>query len=135
MNKRLRIALVAISGSASILATATPAAAAGTKCIGLYGSSQVEACVTVGPYGGTFATLQAYSGGFGDYVLAVEECRTDLTNCITFSAQSYPYGGVTYATTSSKNCAFGHIYRTHATWTDSSSGQRFVDARTAFSAC
>lgn len=135
MTKGIRLLMATIAGGVALIANATPAAAAGTKCDVLYGTSQVQACVTVGPYGGTFATLQAYNGGFGNYVLAVEECRTDLTNCITFSSQSYPYSGVTYASTPSKNCAFGHVYRTHATWTDSVSGARYVDSRTPFSAC
>jgi hypothetical protein len=134
MTTRLRVLGAAIGAGAALMTTASPASANEPVCNPWYGPSNVEVCVFIGgTTGSTYASLQAYSGKFGDYTLAVEECRTDLTNCGAFSAKSSsPY--TSYDTTTSKKCAYGHIYRTHATWTDIYGG-RYVDVRTAWTAC
>lgn len=135
MKPVIRLALTAALGVGTIVATIAPASAQGTPCTTFYGTSQVQACATVNN-GTAGATLQAYSGGFYNYTLAVEECRTDLTNCITFSATSNStFGNYSYAAIPNKTCALGHVYRVHASWNDYYSGQRFVDARSAWTTC
>lgn len=133
MKKTLRVLVAAIFAGVALTATAFPASANEPQCTPYYGISSVQACVFIGSTGSTYATLQAYHGSFGNYTLAVEQCRTDLTNCGAFSSLSSPYY-TSFDATTAKKCAYGHIYRARATWTDVYGG-RYVDARTPWTAC
>lgn len=132
MKKFVRTAIVGLASGAALVATATPAAAT-TKCTSVIGTSQVQACVIVG--GSTYGTLTSYTSyGFYNYLIAVEECRTDMTNCIQFVAMSSS-GWAPSDATNAKPCAFGHVYRTRASWNDGWSGDRYADVRTNWTAC
>jgi hypothetical protein len=134
MKTTFRLAVAAAFGVGAIVANVAPASAQGTQCTSSYGSSQVQACETVSG-GQAGAYLQAYSGAFFNYTLAIEECRGDLTNCITFSSTSGSGGSLTYAPLPSKTCAYGHVYRVHASWVDSYTNTQYVDARSGWTSC
>ena len=133
MKTIFRLLLAAALAVGALVANITPASAAGTQCTPYYGTSQTQGCVTVSA-GMVMATLEAYSGKFMNYSIVLEQCRTDLTNCITFNSMNKTsttdYDEIPYAT-----CSFGHIYRVHASWYDYLSGQPYVDARSPWVAC
>lgn len=127
MKTIFRLLLAAALAVGALVASAATASADGTQCTGYYDSSQVQVCGWV-QSGQAGASLTAYSGGFYNWDLWIEQCRTDGTNCIRFSE-------TTTSTSLSGTCSFGHIYRAHATWYDGISSNYHTNATTAWVAC
>jgi hypothetical protein len=133
-----RLLLAAVLAVGALAASIAPASAQGSPCTDPYGTSQVYACESV-LNGSASANIRSNNGrAFYDFTLAIEECRTDMTYCKQFSAIS-DMSGEWYSSypLDIQPCAFGHVYRVHASWYDAFGypGEHYVDARSVWTTC